>query len=406
MNNDKKKVSIGTLIWAMVLVFVITAGACGWFFRVYSPTDAAGVKDRSFAHKVSEINSILEENYLNPEGETDINYDMMEDIALFTYVRGLGDPYSYYTNAEGMALQREDRAGHFTGIGVTATATDDDLIEIIEVYDNSPAQQAGILVGDIITEVDGTSVYEVGFENGVDLVLGEADTDVSLVIMRDGEEIPLVITRKTINLDSVTYRMLGGDIAYIRIRSFNDVTYEGFKKALDALSEMSADGAPKGIIFDLRNNTGGSLEAIVSVLDEILPEGDIVKLVDKEGSESVYTSDASEIDLPMCVVVNESTASAAELFAGSLRDYDKAKIVGTTTYGKGCAISTYPLSDGGAISIVTEMFYSASGTNFEGTGIEPDVVVEMPGDLRRHMFAMDETEDPQLRAAFEILRGQ
>ncbi len=406
MNKERKKVSISTLIWAMVLVCIITLALCGFYFRA-APAQGSGVyRDGNLSKKMSEINAIVDKYYINPEGETVIDHENMEDVALFMYIRALGDRYSYYTNAEGTARQNEETAGHFTGIGVTATATEDDIIEIIEVYDGSPAEAAGLLTGDLIVGVDGTSVYEVGYQNGVDLVLGEADTDVVLDVLRGDEELTFTITRKTIDLDAVTYRMLEDNIGYIRIRSFNDVTYDGFMEALDELQAQTNGSGLSGIIFDLRNNTGGGLQSIVSVLDEILPEGQIVKLVDKAGNEKIYSSDADEIDLPMAVLVNESTASASELFAGSLRDYGKAKLVGTTTYGKGCAISTFPLSDGSVISIVTEMYYTASGANFEGVGIEPDVVVELSDEQRRHIFALDENEDPQLRSALDILKGE
>ena len=406
MNKERKKVSISTLIWAMALVCIITLALCGFYFRV-APAQGSGVnRDGNLSKKMSEINAIVDKYYINPEGETVIDHENMEDVALFMYIRALGDRYSYYTNAEGTARQNEETAGHFTGIGVTATATEDDIIEIIEVYDGSPAEAAGLLTGDLIVGVDGTSVYEVGYQNGVDLVLGEADTDVVLDVLRGDEELTFTITRKTIDLDAVTYRMLEDNIGYIRIRSFNDVTYDGFMEALDELQAQTNGAGLSGIIFDLRNNTGGGLQSIVSVLDEILPEGQIVKLVDKAGNEKIYSSDADEIDLPMAVLVNESTASASELFAGSLRDYGKAKLVGTTTYGKGCAISTFPLSDGSVISIVTEMYYTASGANFEGVGIEPDVVVELSDEQRRHIFALDENEDPQLRSALDILKGE
>ena len=406
MNKERKKVSISTLIWAMALVCIITLALCGFYFRV-APAQGSGVnRDGNLSKKMSEINAIVDKYYINPEGETVIDHENMEDVALFMYIRALGDRYSYYTNAEGTARQNEETAGHFTGIGVTATATEDDIIEIIEVYDGSPAEAAGLLTGDLIVGVDGTSVYEVGYQNGVDLVLGEADTDVVLDVLRGDEELTFTITRKTIDLDAVTYRMLEDNIGYIRIRSFNDVTYDGFMEALDELQAQTNGSGLSGIIFDLRNNTGGGLQSIVSVLDEILPEGQIVKLVDKAGNEKIYSSDADEIDLPMAVLVNESTASASELFAGSLRDYGKAKLVGTTTYGKGCAISTFPLSDGSVISIVTEMYYTASGANFEGVGIEPDVVVELSDEQRRHIFALDENEDPQLRSALDILKGE
>ncbi|MBQ1376041.1 MAG: S41 family peptidase [Clostridia bacterium] len=406
MNKERKKVSISTLIWAMALVCIITLALCGFYFRA-APAQGSGVnRDGNLSKKMSEINAIVDKYYINPEGETVIDHENMEDVALFMYIRALGDRYSYYTNAEGTARQNEETAGHFTGIGVTATATEDDIIEIIEVYDGSPAEAAGLLTGDLIVGVDGTSVYEVGYQNGVDLVLGEADTDVVLDVLRGDEELTFTITRKTIDLDAVTYRMLEDNIGYIRIRSFNDVTYDGFMEALDELQAQTNGAGLSGIIFDLRNNTGGGLQSIVSVLDEILPEGQIVKLVDKAGNEKIYSSDADEIDLPMAVLVNESTASASELFAGSLRDYGKAKLVGTTTYGKGCAISTFPLSDGSVISIVTEMYYTASGANFEGVGIEPDVVVELSDEQRRHIFALDENEDPQLRSALDILKGE
>lgn len=407
MDREQKKVRVSTLVWLLIVVCLLTVALCKLFYdSQYSEKILNNSESSEFAEKINEVNSIIEKYYINPEGETDLDFEKLQDYALYGYIIGLGDKYSAYTSAEDMKKQLEDRAGNFTGIGVMATQSDDDLIEILEVYNNSPAMEAGIEAGDIITYVGSTPISEVGYSEGVDLILGEAGTSVDLVVERDGNELSFTIERRTIKLDSVTYDMLSNNTGYIRIRDFNDVTYEGFLEAMDTLSLRAEGGKLSGIVFDLRNNTGGTLESIVSVLDDILPEGNIVKLVDKNGREEVYTSDSSEIDIPMCVIVNGSTASASELFAGSLRDYGKAQIVGTKTYGKGCALGVFMLSDGSSISIVDEMYYTASGANFEGVGIEPDVRVEMPDELRKYMFYLGEDEDPQLKAAVDILNGK
>ena len=344
--------------------------------------------------------------YMSPDGNNEVDKSLMEDYAFYGYVRGLGDKYSAYTNAEEAKKMFAEQAGNFTGIGVLATQNQENgLIEILEVYANSPAMEAGIEPRDIIIEVDGTLVEEVGYDSAIDMILGEEGTSVTIKVDRNGTTLDFTMVRRVIDVKSVTYKMLDNNIGYIRIHDFNDVTYDGFAEAMTELQKQAQDGELSGVVFDLRNNLGGTLDSIVAVLDDILPEGDIVKLVNKSDEERVYKSDEREINIPMCVLVNGATASASELFAGSLRDYDKAEIIGTTTYGKGCALGIFSLSDGSIIALVDEMYYTASGANFEGKGLEPDYVVEMPDELLRYMFYLDENEDPQLRKAVEVLTG-
>lgn len=396
----KRTVRLRTTIIIAVLVFVITFVGTNINFAIKN------IQSAPISRKLNEINRIVDRYYLNPTGETNIDYDTMADYAAYAYILGLGDRYSGYMNAEQAKADNEKNNGELTGVGVLVTQNADGLIEITEVYNNSPAQRAGLLPRDVVIEVEGKKVAEIGYFDAINKVLGEAGTDAHIVIKRADEIIPFTITRSKINIDAVTYRMLENNIGYIRIREFNNITHEQFKLAYETLSKEAEGGKLSGIVFDMRNNLGGGLNSIVNVLDEILPEGVIVKLVSGDGKEEVYKSDAREIDVPMTVLTNENTASAAELFAGSLREYNKAKLVGKTTYGKGCAVGIFRLSDGSEIMIVNQMYYTASGANFEEVGVEPDYIVEMPDELRPQMFNLDENTDPQLRKALDILEGK
>jgi carboxyl-terminal processing protease len=272
--------------------------------------------------------------------------------------------------------------------------------------DGSPAEKAGLLPGDIVTAIDSTGVKEVGYLTAIDLVRGEIGSEISMEVRRGEETMTLTAVRSTYTPQTVYAETVSRDgklYGYVRIVEFLSVqtTYNQFKKAVDTLVEANVEG----LIFDLRDNSGGDLNAIVRILDYLLPEGPIVHMF-YAGEEKPYTysSGASEIDLPMVVLTNGNTASASELFTSALRDYGKAEIVGQKTFGKGCGQTGAQLSDGSVVFITTFLYNPPYSESYDGIGIYPDYEVEMADEWKdKNLFVIPHEQDAQLLKAVEVM---
>ncbi len=320
------------------------------------------------------------------------------------YGTAVGDPYSSYYTAEEWLLESAASGGNAVGIGVYVVMSDEGYIQIARVMSNSPAATAGLREGDLITAVDGQNVKEIGYEAAVDLVLGEVGSTVSFKVLRDGDPWEIHVTRglydpQTVFAETVTTN--GELFGYLHIVQFSGTTPTQFKTAMEKLIELGV----KGFIFDVRDNPGGDLDAIVSILDYLLPEGPIVHIVGKEEHQNkTYTSDASAIDLPMVVLTNDGTASAAELFTSALLDYKKAVTVGETTYGKGCGQEGMYLSDGSVVFITTFLYNPPYSENYDGIGIPATYEVELPEEYRNiNLMLVAHDNDTQLKKGLEVL---
>ncbi|MBQ4100863.1 MAG: PDZ domain-containing protein, partial [Oscillospiraceae bacterium] len=299
----------------------------------------------------------------------------------------------YYTAKEYTDLLNK-LEGTKIGIGLEISKDGSGYIKIDKVYDNSPAFESGIMPEDLIIEVNEKSVTSGTFEEIATSLEGEVGTTVKLKTRRGAEENDYEITRRKYELPSVFSKMIeNSDIGYIKITEFRDATTTQFIKAVDALIASGANG----LIFDVRDNGGGTLDSATAMLDYLLPEGDIISVTNKSGATTVMaTSDAYEIDLPMVVLINEKTASAAELFAQALMDYEKASSVGTTTYGKGVMQTIIKLSDGSAINITTAAYNPPKSGNYDGIGVKPNFEVKM---------AADSLTDTQLAKAKDVIEA-
>lgn len=353
----------------------------------------------------SEIES--KSNLIELEKYVDDNYYKAADKeaamngALKGYVEGLEDPYSSYLTADEYNSWKTMESGTMVGIGVTVQFDEESGLYVAEVKEGYPAYESGIKEGDIITEVEGESIPEMGYEEAVSRIKGEEGTSVNLTIKRDdNEDMKFSVLRSEIVVNTVSGKMLDEDIAYIRISAFRENTDEQFKEIFD---ELIDDGA-KGIVFDLRNNGGGMLVSLKAILDPLLPEGTIATA--KYGNGEVRTiveSDKNEINLPMAVLVNGNTASAAELFAASLSDFDKAFLVGETTYGKGVMQDTREVA-GGAVTLTVATYQTVRGECYHGIGITPDYEVSLSEDFVLDYENPDEKGDSQLKTAIENLK--
>lgn len=313
----------------------------------------------------------------------------------------LDDPYTEYYSAEELEELMQDTEGIYFGIGAYVGLDSlTSLPKISGVIGNSPAEEADLRPNDLVYEVDGTSTYGLTLTEAVNLIRGPEGTQVELTIVREGagDYLHVTLTRRKVETPTVEYEMLEDDMGLISVSEFDDVTVDQFA---DALATVKGSGA-KGIILDLRGNPGGSLSAVVSMCRMILPEGMIVYTEDKSGKRSEYTCDGSrKLTLPLVVLVDMNSASAAEIMAGAIQDHGLGTLVGTTTFGKGIVQQIVPFKDGSAVKITISAYFTPSGKNIHGIGIVPDVECEFDGEA---YYGSENHPDNQLEKAKEVLR--
>ena len=350
------------------------------------------------AAKTAEIAQYLEHYFVDPYDET-----QLADGAAAGMIAATGDEWSYYISAEDYASHMEQVYNDYVGIGVTIIADEEaGGFRIMSVAAGGPADLGGVQVGDILTKVEGEDVLTLGQEATVERVRGEEGTEIQLTFERDGVPYEATLVRSSVSEEIVTYQMTDDQIAVITIKNFDGHCAE---QAIEAVEQAIADDA-LGLVFDVRNNPGGLKTELVALLDRLLPEGDLFRSVDYAGNEEVDRSDAECVDLPMAVLVNSESYSAAEFFAAALQEYDAAVVVGTQTYGKGNFQNTFQLSDGSAIAISVGKYYTPNGVSLTGTGIAPDVPVELTEEqafaLYYGQLAME--DDPQMQAALKAVQ--
>lgn len=345
--------------------------------------------------KIRQIEEMLDTYYVE-----DYDKELAEELMYTGLVAGVGDPYTYYLSADSLAEQVEKNSGHFVGIGVEIYAGDDGYIVVSSVTPGGPAEAAGILAEDKITEVDGESITGKTAADVSALVKGEEGTDVTLTIFREstGEVLEKTVTRQDIQVQTVSWRMMDDDIGYISITNFRENTHNQFKEALDTLE---AEGMEK-LVLDLRNNTGGLVKSAHEIGEELLPEGIMVYTMDKEGNREDTLCDDVYNDVPMVVLVNGNSASAAEILAGAIQDTGRGELIGTTTFGKGLVQRLFTLPDGSGLNVTIQKYYTPNGTSIHGVGITPDYEVELPEEYVQQTNIPAEA-DTQLQKAVEVL---
>ena len=311
------------------------------------------------------------------------------DSALSGMVDGLGDRWSYYLTEEEYEAQNQRRTNQYVGIGVTVNYESEDGLTIVEVTEGGPAEAAGLQSGEVVTAVDGFSLAGEARYEGAERIQGEEGTTVTLEVLgTDGEARTVEVTRASLDSDPVTAKMLEGNVGYVALANFYDHSADRLKEEVTRLQEEGAEA----LVFDMRNNGGGYLSELTEMLDFLLPEGPIFISRNRAGNEEVTQSDAACVDLPMAVLVNANTYSAAEFFAAELQEQGVAVIVGEPTSGKGYSQQTFALPHGGAMAISTGAYFTGSGTSLIGTGLTLD----------REVYLTDEG-DAQLEAALDLL---
>lgn len=381
--SDKKfrKGFILGVVSAAILVIGIGAGI---YFAMPNDTTVSEMS----AKKMTLMEQLVDAYYFGK-----IDKSKMTEGTYKGLIEGLDDPYSeYFTKEEYKDLQQES-SGKYVGIGALVTQDDKNgIISIVKVLDKSPAKKAGLKKDDIIAQVDGKDVTGKELTKVVSKMKGKEDTKVTLKILdpKTAKYKTVTLVRKSVDSPSVDSKIIDkkNNIGYIAISEFDQNTAEQFEKHIKKLKKQKV----KGIIFDLRYNPGGLYDTVVKMLDDILPEGVVVFTKDKNGNREEEKSDAKCLKLPMVVLQNEGSASAAEIFSGAIQDFKAGTIVGTKSYGKGVVQNTFPFSDGSALKLTIKKYYTPSGKNINGKGITPDVKVEN-----------DAKTDKQLNVAKSIL---
>ena len=331
--SQTRRFWLGVFAGFLAAVFVLAGIWCVWQIsgRTARGDFASGeISERDVEDKLDQINGLIERYYLY---EDEIDEDALIDGIYSGYASALGDPYTEYYDKEETQALLETTSGEFSGIGATMSMNvDSGEITIVNVYKDSPADRAGIREGDVLYQVDDKETAGVDLDTVVSWIKGEKGTDVTLHILRDGGEIETTATRDIIEVRTVEYEMKDGQIGYIAVSEFDNVTYDQFKEALE---DLEAQGM-QGLVIDLRNNPGGNLSTVTDMLKLLLPEGTIVSTKDKYGNTDEITCDGShEFTKPLAVLVNQYSASASEIFSGAIQDYGIGTIVGMKTYGKG-----------------------------------------------------------------------
>lgn len=423
---DKKSyiaITVLLIVLAVLLTFIITY-ACldgalrsqyeeymetvGEFKTIVELYNSLPEEMRNFEmyEKLAYIDAIYRTNYMGEIDEEKLVYALLNG-----YIVGAGDQFGAYYTADGFSDMMGENEGNTVGIGVYVAIEDTGYIKILYVMSNGPAYEAGLLPGDIITHIDGQSVLELGYYNAIDLVKGDAGTEVELTVLRKTETVNVKVKRAEVETESIIYSKHQEDetVGVIRIIDFNNGTPEQF---INAINELMNDGC-KSLVFDLRNNPGGTLSSVVEMLDFLLPKGDVVKIRYSDGYIEKYSSDEKGeefiklygSDVKMAVLVNGNTASAAELFTCALKDYGVATVVGETTFGKGCGQNVLQLPHGDGLAITTFLYDPPSSPNYNGVGIEPDVKVELSDEAaNKNIFELKHSEDNQLNKALEAIK--
>ena len=346
--------------------------------------------------KLDALNQLIKDKFIGEADEKKIG-----DAAANAMIETLGDRWSYYIPADEFADYQDQKKNSYVGIGVTITPASDGSLEVKQVTAGGSAEEAGVQAGDFITGVNGQSIMGTDLNTISAMIKGEAGTTVELTLSSGGQEKIVTVTRRQIRIPVATGKLLYGGIGLVRIENFNTNCKTETIAAIESLIEQ---GAAK-LIFDVRFNPGGYAKELVDILDYLLPKGDLLRTEDVSGKVEVETSDEKCLDVPMAVLVNGDSYSAAEFFAAALSEREWATVVGEQTSGKGYYQVTYSLPDGSAVGLSIGKYFTANGVSLEGVGITPDVVVPVDENTASAIYAgtIEAAADPQIQAAIKAL---
>ena len=396
MEENRKHHSFRKGLICGVLISVLTVSVCGcgaaWMLGhlgLTALTSGGNAEEQAkISTKMQELQSYIDRFYLFDYDEENVESGIYKGM-----MAGLGDVYTNYYTPEEYASFMESSNGSYSGIGAMLSQDyNTGIITVVKVFEGSPAAEAGVQPDDILYKVKGEEVTGMDLSLVVSDLKGEEGTDVEVSFMRGTDVLDLTLTRRSIEVPTVEYRLITDKIGYISISEFDDVTDDQFIAALDDLNSQGMEN----LIIDLRDNGGGLVDVTCDILDQLLPEGLIVYTEDKDGNREEETSDAEHyFPGKMAVLVNGNSASASEIFAGAIKDYGVGTLIGTQTFGKGIVQSLFPLSDGSAIKVTVSRYYTPAGNNIHEVGITPDIILEKDTESE---------EDNQLQKAIDVLK--
>lgn len=392
-----RKISLGLTISLIAIGCAITF-VLTWTVSlgIYNSKIASSEKYDGVYEKIKELDAAVRANYI---GAKTIDDEVLETSILMGYVNGIGDEYARYMQANAYYQLQQTTSGVVNGAGFEAADNGSGYLSVTQVYKNSSAESNGVKVGDVITEIDGKSLLSMTPDDALKRISGEIGTKVSLKLVRNGEEISVTLVCQQVDIESVTDKLLENKIGLIRITAFNAKTSEQFSTSFNSLTARGA----KAVIIDVRQNGGGTIASIKPMLNRLIPAAVIAYSENSDGVRKtlVETDGADYVNIPLAVLVDAGTASAAELFAVALRDERGAAIIGTQTYGKATIQSTIGFPDGSALTLTTAKIIPSKSESYDGTGIKPDYLVELPTGIA--LEYLSEEEDTQLQKAIEIL---
>lgn len=388
---------IRTLLWILIpVIWVLSLILVG--VAVYIATKPVRTDDEALMDAIRDMRYCIRENYYF----YDEDEEKLTNAALKGMASGTGDDYAYYYSAEEYAALQKQNEGNFVGIGILTSMDENGAVRIIDVYDNTPASEAGLTAGDQMIEINGVSYEGLDLNGFLGNVIAEDGAENTIKVLRDGEELTFTIVAREVHTPSVSYRMLTDTIGYIRVSTFHGTCVQETEDALKDLKEQGMTA----LVFDLRDNLGGSLYDALDIADFFLPKNHVItSLRSRSDEEEKFYTKTDGMDIPMVLLVNGYSASASELVAGALKDYDAAYLIGTTTFGKGIVQSYFGIPEtNGMLKITTEAYYTPNGVCVHGTGIEPDQVVELSEEAQKYSITMLPFElDTQLQAAIGYL---
>lgn len=408
MEEDNNKFNFKKIISEAItgsIIVIICAIVLGAIFIVVSPNIQYKTKiSKTEKNQVDNALSKIEEALVRVYDEyiDEVSFDTLVEGAISGIASSTGDPYTRYMSQEEFDELLVEGDQEYVGIGTHLIYdTDKQGILILGIMPDSPALDAGLKAGDVIYYVEGNRVTLENYKEQVDVIKGEENTSVKLIIARGDELKEFNVTRKKIKENNISYNVLDDNIGYIRIWGFENKTYEQFKDAYDKLRAQNISG----LIIDLRNNPGGFVDQALYIANLLVPESNALKLVSRKGVEKVYkTTSNTQIDIPLAIVVNQNSASSSEILSSIIKDSKKGVIVGAKTYGKGIVQTTKKLSFGGALSITTAKYYTESGVEIHKNGIEPNIKVELD-EKDKNEFSLPYEKDLQLQKAVEYVKG-
>lgn len=373
-----------TIIAVLLIAIISSISTLGLIYY------ALGFNEQGFSNLMRFITAyrFIETKYVNDTDDV-----KLIDGAIDGMVKSLNDPHSNYLSPKMYKTLMEQTEGSFAGIGVVMGMDNEQKIHIVGIMENSPGQKAGLQEGDEILAVDGVPVTQMAFDEVATHVRGQAGTDVVLTIMRDNANQDITITRDNIKLKTVGHKMLNNNIGYIQIVSFSEDTANEFNEAYNDLKNQGM----KALVLDLRNNPGGLLTTCVEIAKKLVPKGEIVSIVDKQGNKETYSSSLEAPEYPLVVLINKNSASASEILSGAIQDTKAGTIIGNTSYGKGSVQTILPMFEDDAVKLTIAKYYTPSGRSIDGTGITPDIEINLDENA---------TSDTQLDKALEVLKTQ